>query len=269
MSITSPSWWGTFEFVQGEARRWSIGPLRMTLQRCTNEWRVCHERVGRSDHAFEVGASAPAVGSGENVARFLTRELANTVRVLPALADRAVIVRPDTALYILPRQELTLYLASPLWLCLELGVPASTVWDHPIELPSEIWFGRATREGELGYASRSHASAALHDVVPLPHRATTPVLLRNRSSALLTIDRINLPVAVLSLYAAPGGQLWTQGVTMELQEDQRTVALHLDRHAPASVPGLEWLRGPRAGAESNLLVRAWDALISTVRSEVI
>jgi hypothetical protein len=87
------------------------------------------------------------------------------------------------------------------------------------------------------------------------------VRIRNRTEKPVLIERLNLPVPFLSVYASPPGTLWTQGVTLEMVSDGGTAELRIDKGPPPEAQGAALVSGPREDADKNLLVRALSALI--------
>ena len=59
---------------------------------------------------------------------------------------------PSTRSTILPRQKLTIYVGSPLWVGLLADDPLGEL---PLQPPKLTWWGTNTREGEVCYASRT------------------------------------------------------------------------------------------------------------------
>src|SRR5690625_5517561 len=70
----------------------------------------------------------------------------------------------------------------------------------PTKILSDTWFGPNTQMGTLCYASKTYTRSSRQEVTPRPHRAVTPVTVRNQSEELLSIDKLSIPVPHLALY---------------------------------------------------------------------
>ena len=49
-----------------------------------------------------------------------------------------------------------IYVSTPLWVRVDVHDPPQFLQEIPVIRPSDTWFGPSTREGELGYAGRTH-----------------------------------------------------------------------------------------------------------------
>ena len=212
------TWWGRYHVPVGQYGSWTIGPLSLWIERLAGEWRVA--RATSSDHlAPAVRVVLPDEGvdimSLSEVTRFAVSGDDTTVSLTPALADRALISRPEKPFVVLPQDEITVFVSTSLWVRVEVGDPPRLLMEVPSYRPSDTWFGPDTMEGELCYAARDAMRLNL-ELVPLrAHRAVTAVHVRNRGMEALTVDRLQLPVAYLSLFEGPEGELWTEDVIFE------------------------------------------------------
>ena len=258
-------WWGTFSLPENRSGRWRIGTTIFWIERLRHEWRVAYQ-AGDEPVEAEVEFTVPTpeleeYGDEATVTRFGMGKTDKKVILSPALADRSVVIRPDTPIYILPNREITFYFSSPLWMRIETGDPPLVLQDIPIFRASDTWFGPSTMEGELCYASRIYGRLRIEDIRFRPHRAVTVVVLRNRSKESVLLERLNLPVPNLSLFQAEDGYLWTQPVTLEMREDNK-VRLELKGVAPAEAKKPKLISGPRKKVEKTILSRTLKYLIS-------
>lgn len=63
-----------------------------------------------------------------------------------------------------------------------------------------------------------------------PFRAVTPIHIINHQAKSLPIERINIPVPLLSLYAAEDGRLWTPTLEVEQPNNSRTPKVTISKH---------------------------------------
>jgi hypothetical protein len=259
---SSMPWWAPREVAENQGLRCVLGPLTLTLFRSTDAWRVWIAR-GEADESrpaearLEILDCMPDDGDSE---RFVFARSPGHLRLRPLLADRPVVVNARQSVFIPPGEQTTLYLSTPVWVSIDLGEPAQSLKEIPVLRMSDTWFGPSTREGELCYAARTHARSHLDEVPRRPHRAVTPVTVRNEARSLLPIEKLNLPVPLLAVYGAEDAGLWTEAVHLTRAADNDLAALRVVPGVPALAPGAKRLSGPRIEHGRGGLVRAFSGL---------
>lgn len=258
-------WWGQYWIEENSIGCWRIGQAVFRIERLPGEWRLMSEAdPGFPDNetAVDVPFSGPCETSRTNViARFGTNRAANTVRLMPLLPDRNVVVQSESPLYCLPGQNLTMYVSSPLWIAVSTGMPSLVMMDRPIMRPSDTWFGPPTAQGELCYSTTSSGRIGLDDVVKRPHRAVIVVLIRNHTSQPVLMRTMKLPVLHLSLYESEDGNLWTQPVTVDVNESAEGAEIGFKQRPPAEAKNAALITEPRMKAVDNTLTQALSRLI--------
>lgn len=258
-------WWGAFSVPQNQSALWRVGPMDLHIRHVRQEWHVAHECVREPlDRTLEMSIQeSPPSSNGQLVfSRFAFRETSGDLQLSPVLPDRAVVIRPEAPLYVPAKEEVRLYVSLPLWVRVEAGQPAKYLQEIPIYRPSDTWFGRSMIKGELCYASWTSARLHVEDVPLRPHRAVSPVLIRNDAKDPLFLERLNLTAHYLSLYVTPEGYLWTQGMILEREADGERVQARFEKTAPAAAAGAVPFCGPRVAPDENLFKRAMDAFFS-------
>lgn len=253
------NWWNTQEIDVDHAAHWCLGPLHVAVCRLEKEWVVQHEYQPATEPfswQFERGACDGFVL--KNIQRFITDSHGGSIRVRPQLADRSIVSRPQTPLYILPKQNCVLYISTPLWFQLRLQSHVPLL-DIPIQRPSDTWFGASTVEGELCYSASTKALLALDAAHRNKNRAVTIVTIRNRSPEPLLLERVNIPVSYLSLFEDKEGYLWTEPLTLTREEDA-AVSVQMGKRAPQAAGPCALAMKPRTESEKNVLMRAFNAL---------
>jgi hypothetical protein len=254
----SDPWWGSFEVGLGTAARWRVGPLILTVTHLRNEWRVCR---GSSDDAddrareVEVGLVPSNPAPGDLVTRYAATDGVDAILLTPVLPDRPVVTRPEQALIVPGRGSGSMFVGSPLFLRLEEAEGPILLEELPAFRPKLTWWGPSAREGATCYASRTAGRLRLEDVVNHPHRVVTEVKIVNRATSPLKVERLNLPVRRLSVYADQDGELWTESVTLERSEGEEYAELHLGARPPA-----EELLAPPRDTSGLALFRAFGSL---------
>jgi hypothetical protein len=262
-ATTGTGWWGNYTLDEGTAGYWRIGVFEMWARRTAREWQVYTSRgedPADDTRVVDVPSDRPVPEGDVERKRFAFRHTQATLRVLPALADRGVVLQPESAFSIPSKEDCRLYVSTPVWVMLYTAT-SDPVMDVACHRPSDTWFGPNTRVGELCYSSRTRASQAFDAVTRLPHRAISVVNIRNRAAGKLEFERIMLPVRNLSLYADATGHLWTEAVTLEREEDGDFAGMRLGRGAPDEAGTAKLVSGPRERHEKGLSLRAFGSLL--------
>jgi hypothetical protein len=257
-------WWGRFDIPVGETRHFRIGSCALWIERRPRELRVTRKQYPDPlDAALVVDSASEPLPLGDEVdaQRYASSGRTTRIALHPMLADRPVVVRTAEPFHVLGDDEAMLYLTTPLWIRMSAGELDKQLFDLPAQRPSDTWFGRNTRDGQLCYAGTTTARLDLQELVRRPNRAVTQVRIVNQARTPLPLDRISLPAPALSLHAGADHRLWTEPVevTRELDGVIRGVSIvRLSVAEGAPMP----LSGPRDDDPGNLFLRAFKALLS-------
>lgn len=263
---TQISWWGNFKLDHNQSKQWIIGPLSLIVRHLDGEWQIAYERLGDFDSdtsIVEISDTDQLPATLGNNSRYVFRITKGLLTVMPMLADRPIIARPQTPFNLTAGEEVTLYISSPVWIELAVGTPtAKTLESIAIQRPSDTWFGPSTLEGELCYASTTHCRMDFTEICQRPHRAITPVLIRNQADTTLAIERVKLPTPLLPVYSSSDGQLWTSKITLVREKDGDMAELFIDDKPPKEIENSTLLRKPRDEIDNTILIRAFNAVFN-------
>ncbi len=252
-----PGWWGEFETEPGRWSRWLIGPMEFLARAIDNEWRFAWKSEGdllseRVRHEKSLGDES--VNSDHHCRRFTLENPGIKLRIMPRLADRPVIVRPETPLFLPPGQRATLYVSTGVWL---VATPAYTDAPELMEIPlfrsTDTWFGHNTMEGELCYASLTNARTEVGLLAQVPHRAFTPIDIANSGQDSLAIEALRVPVTMLSLYSGKRGLLWTDKISFEREAGESAASLRISDHEELSSESATRLSAPRITEQTGIV----------------
>lgn len=259
MAYTTPVWWGKTALAPEQSQGWHLGGLDLLATRTTREWcfQLNRRPLQNEEEQLWSALQGPLPDSAPS-SRFFFNQTAEALLLLPRLADRSVVVKPVHPLFVASGQQVTLYVSTPIWLACYVENQEEPLLDVPVIRPADTWFGRSTIQGAMCYATKVLGRTDLQHFPPRPFRAITPVTLCNNDSSVLPIERINIPVPYLPLYAAENGRLWTPSLHV-LKEP--------GAHAPRirSEPSISPLAGTvtrltpaRLGGSENTLMRIFD-----------
>lgn len=256
-------WWQATSVSEGQSFRLTLGPLDLAVGRSGPTWLIRIERQPEEDTETRLKSRVAAGLPEPYDERFVQADAAASIRLEPRLADRSIVIRPRQPIHLLPHEELTLYLSTPVNLRILAGDPPVLLREIPSVILSDTWFGPSTQEGELCYAGRTHARHRVEELPRRPHRAITPLLIRNRSETVLPLEKVSLPVPMLSLYGAADASLWTQTVTLVRAGATDLAKVSIDPKAPDLGMPIEKLAEPRSDHSRSGLVRAFSVLFGS------
>ncbi|PIQ62044.1 MAG: hypothetical protein COV99_07365 [Bacteroidetes bacterium CG12_big_fil_rev_8_21_14_0_65_60_17] len=268
-------WWGAFHIAEGTCGKWEIGPSTLWLIHRSHEWAVVHRpSTDNEDMDHSISRSAyyvPASGNdcgdeltgtreGYQVRRYSFRDPQSDVSLTPALADRPIVSRPESTLFVPPHESVTLYLSTPLWIQIRVTESGRQIAEMPSFRMSDTWFGPSTIEGELCYATRTSGRLRRDDVPARLNRAITPLRVLNTGNDPLELVRVQLPAPYLALYKSDADELWTEAVTMTRSDGVEGAEVEIVTGAPPEVRGASRITGPRQTLKKNLFTSTFGAV---------
>lgn len=269
-------WWGTFELELNSGGRWDVGPSTLWVFRTDNEWRIVLDPSagdGSGDSmsnrsrtmipASEEDMSAVIDGFVQ-VSRHSFRSTGSRIEIVPSLADRPIISRPEHPLFVPPMESATLYLSSPVWVRVQIPESGVRLVEYPSFRLSDTWFGPSTLTGELCYATRT-SGRRRRDQLPLRmHRAITPLRIENRGTDALELARVQLPARHLSVFVSSDHELWTEAVTMTRAAGAEGAGVDIRPGPPADAKKATLLTGPRESTKRGLFTSTFGAVSALI-----
>lgn len=256
------NWWQPRQLTAQQCWHVAIGPLSLYLERTTGEWLVAHQRHADDESLHRV-LQQPVTERPDalTVQRYVFAQTTPAFRLQPRLMDRPVVVKTRQPVFIPPGESIRFYISTPLCVRLLLGNDLDTQ-EWPIVRLSDTWFGPSTRVGELCYAAKTQARHTLEELPLRPHRAVTQLTISNQDKKLLSIDKISLPVHLLSLFQCNDQTLWTESITLVHQADQPLAKFKIERQLPDAIKTAQRITEPRQSLEKNAFVRAFTDIFS-------
>lgn len=250
-------WWGTFPLRRGQHIEKQIGPLSLAFKVELNECQIYYNYLAdwMEDSEEESRSLEQLICSDNLKERYILRNTDEKLSLLPILADRSVITKPVTPIYIPSKQKVTIFVSTPLWVRAEYGPEKILLKDIAVIRPSDTWFGPNTMEGEICYASQTKARFEASNLPKRYHRATTPVHIFNDSASHLLLERINLPVTHLEVYLDANNRFWTQAVKMINDQDNETAEMLILPGSPAEASKSTLIGEPREMVVEKTIIR--------------
>ncbi|MCO8108953.1 hypothetical protein NI393_10655 [Acinetobacter indicus] len=252
-------WWGEHEFELHQPKAWQFGSLLFRLTRGMQEWRLEYHRP-QVQYDYEqqwhrINDPNFSFPKPVKIERYMYKSTTNKLQLMPRLADRSVVIKPVDPIYIPAGQRGTLYISTPLWIAGFVDGQREPIFDLPVILPKDTWFGPNHRYGEICYATAVDGRTELHQLRPRAFRAITPIEFHNISNQQLRFDRMNVPVPALPLFFSEStGRLWTSQIKVLHEGSDRPPRVRIENRTPPHAGEVIYVHPPRetAGALFNM-----------------
>ena len=265
MQTTDIHWQKNISIEIDTGLRCQITTLRLELFRSAKEWLICWDTdlTGELQNFYLEKLETGIQPSPEcNQERYVVKNTSNKVRLIPKTADRSVVIRPREPFILPSHEEATLFVSTPLWIEVAVDEPQRVLKELPVKRPSDTWFGPSLLKGDLCYDSRTRGVLDLDHLDYHFNRIITPLLIRNLAETPLTLERVSLPVPLLSVYLAKDNKLWTEAISMTREEDGEMAALKISDGAPVYARKAIKIAAARNKSEANTFVRAFGGFFS-------
>lgn len=262
MVYQAPVWWGRFYFELQQSRSWHLAGLDLAVTRGSQEWQFQTRRSPEQhedNHQWQMEAGN-ALPEGTPQTRYFFNQTGDAVYVLPRLADRSVVIKPVNPVFIPAGEQVTLYVSTPVWVGCYAEHFEAPLQDMPVVRPTDTWFGPNTVRGEVCYATRVFGRTDLSQLPPRPFRAVTPVTVRNHGHDTMPVERINMPMPFLAVYAAENGRLWTPPLHVLREPGGNPPRIRIEPTISPEAGTVELLTPARLGASEHALIRIFDNL---------
>lgn len=271
--------WGAHPLDDDAETTVRVGPLSIHLARTAAELRLAHSRTAVTAQTPPEPGATTAGGAREEVgsegeagseeeapdlewSRWAAGDRAASVTLSPALPERPLVVAPEEPFHLPAGADARIYVRVPLWVKVEMGGRRgpTTLANLPTIPASDTWWG-SVEDGELGYWLTTHARRRVSDDLFAPHLVMCPVQLVNRSEDDLTVDKIALRTAYLTLYR-DGGRIWADETRVRYQGDAEGSHLDMAGRPPQEAPGATLLVEPSLRMARGFRARTFGRLRS-------
>lgn len=253
------------QVLPGETLAISTQIETIYVQRQSQQWllsRVRHPALYCSLHSdLVIERDVKIHGDVDKSLRWSSGEQESTLRIVPAMTDRNLVVLPDPPLLIPAGRRPKFYLSLPLMYQLYIGNSKKAFYEFFIEPLTTTWFGSNTRRGELCYEIDSPLLNDPDELPVIPHRINLELRLYNRDSEHLNVDKINLPAQFLPVYRVDGLHYWTNALTITNEKLTDELSLHYGKGVPCRHEQLQLVNEARLRSEARTIMRALEAII--------
>lgn len=255
-------WWGEYEFELNRPKAWQFGSLLLRITRNLQEWRLEYHRP-QVQYDYEqkwhrIDDPNFAFPQPVQIERYMFKSTESTLSLMPRLANRSVVIKPVDPIYIPAGQRGTLYISTPLWLAGFVAGQREPIFDIPVILPKDTWFGPSPRLGAVCYATSVDGRTELQQLKSRAFRAVTPIEFHNTSNQQLRFDRMNVPIPALPLFFSEStGRLWTSQIRVNHDSIDRPPKVRIESRTPFDAGTVSYIHPPRESG--NVLFNMFDS----------
>jgi hypothetical protein len=181
---------------------------------------------------------------GRSWSRWALKSKQPEISIKPMFPDLPFVVRPDYPFRLAPGAEAKIYTRIPV----AIGIYDKS--DNMLKLMElnsvdmvKTWFG-TFEGGEVCYWLPTTASQVVRQNMFRPHRVYCPVVIQNKSSDFLHVEKLCLRVDRLSIYEAKG-KLWSDCMSITYNGSDRFSDLVAEGKPPAEAPDAALISRPR------------------------
>lgn len=226
-------WNQSIEVPENHCVHWKIGPLSLEICRLQREWQIWHDRSADPLDAKHQGPVLSSSDERQPIRPPTRYPMGNTevpIRLIPVCADRAIIAKPLDTVVLPAKQQVTVYIGSPVWVRVLAG--ETILCEIPTWIPASSWFGPSTIVGSLCYSTRTRARLDCTNLLKSPGRILTAVVISNASSGQISIERLALPLPLMATFATSDGSLWTEQARIDYRTETDFASAEMEKGPP-------------------------------------
>ncbi len=252
--------WSKISIEQGSTYYWELGLKGIFLQKKNKEWLFSLKDLQDPAKDIICGEQTSPVDNAEWLTFIGT--VGNTVLSLPAFPDRPIVVKPKTALKVLPEKDVLLFIEIPLYIQFysDTNKNENLIFECCSRELSSTWFGELDN-GILAYSLPLEISTAFEIPKHSGHNIICPVRLINDSSITLDVQRFLLRGEYLTIYRDKK-ELWSNEVKIKFEGDSELSDVQYVNQAPSFVKNPVQIANARSSKSTNVFSKSFHFIKS-------
>ncbi len=256
-------WQDDFTLQQDKLYCLCLRALEVYLEYQACEWQIHYRYRFDNDETVDTALSFQPVSelpdSGLTSTRIMHSTVSNVLQFRPTLANRPIVAKPHTPLWIPSNEAVTIFASTPIWLAILQPESSQPLMTIPSFILSDTWFGSKPHVGELAYASRFSGRTQLESLPRRSSRIITPLKIINHSDEHIKLDKTPIPTDVLSVHLSQR-ELWTPGITAIKENDEKMTQISVDETLHPSLKQTTRIVEPREADSNTLLSKTFGRL---------
>lgn len=245
--------WKEYDIAPEKVLYWNIGTLQLWCKSVSNEIRIASKYVAEDQRQTKNPEES-------EWSRFTIKQNFSQIHLTPVFPDRPVVVQTESPFKLTRSASAKVYIRVPIWIKIEL-MDASKNFSL-LELPSVIlsntWFGDFF-EGELCYWISTGARREFLKDLSRPYLSICPIEFINKSDEDLSVEKICLRVAGLSLFH-DGEQLWSDETKVIYKGKEKGSQIINTGRAPNDATSAKLISSPRESDKKTFAAKTFSSL---------
>ncbi len=192
-----------WELKPGQTYHWTLGVLSVWICRVDGEWLYAwNHRDEDAEPPVDRLSLVPDTPKPDDLpwTRVIAPDADHGVGFAPRLADRAVVIKGDEYITVLPRSNAELFAPLPVWVAVFSGAsPERVLFEAPTQPLHRRWFGNSM-QGSLCYSVFARLTSDRVELELPPVSALCTIRIRNQSSVPFRTDSVFLQANEFKLY---------------------------------------------------------------------
>ena len=199
--------WDSYNIDDGKYGYFQIRELHLWIQKMYQEWIVGWKQKPEYPENVSMQILDTCTEGSIEWRRKVVKDTDSLIHLSPLMPERAVVVKPDSALQITAGAEALFYVSIPMWIGVFTGKSQSALFEVPTISLSNTWFGEPNN-GSLCYSIKTSIHSIFSNLSLQSNEVVCPVQIKNTASVDLDFTRLCIQTDYLSIYKIDN-ELWT------------------------------------------------------------
>lgn len=259
-------WQETLSFEYDKNYKLTVGALELYASLLESEWQFRHRYITedetKSERQINLSVVKNLPQTNLELMRFIHADKGNSLQVRPCLANKNIVAKPYTPVFLPSQQTMTIYISTPVWLAIFQNQLRQPLLEIPTFKLSDTWFGPKPHIGELCYSSQFSGRISLDSLPKRSSRIITPVRITNNGEGNLKLEKISIPCDYLAIYVNKEQALWTPTLSIIRETEQSRTRIAIDKTLHPALLDAQRIAEPRVSDQTRLLSKTIDMLFS-------
>jgi hypothetical protein len=199
--------WDSFNINDGEYGYFQLRKLHLWIKKNYQEWIVGWKQKPEYQDGISMQILDACPEESIEWHRKVVKNTDSLIHLSPLMPEKAVVVKPESALQITAGAEALFYVSIPVWIGVFTGKPQSALFEIPTVSLSNTWFGEP-HNGSLCYSLKTSIYSILSNFNLNSNEAVCPVQIKNTTSVDLDFTRLCIQTDYLNIYKIDK-EMWT------------------------------------------------------------
>jgi hypothetical protein len=199
--------WDSISIDDGKYCHIQVRKLHLWIQKMYQEWIVGWKQKPECQDGVSIQILDTCTEESIEWHRKVVRNTDPFIHLSPLMPEKAVVVKPESALQITAGAEALFYVSIPIWIGVFIKKSQSALFEIPTVSLSNTWFGEP-HHGSLCYSLKTSIYSIISNLNLKSNEAVCPVQIKNTTSIDLDFTRLCIQTDYLNIYKIDN-EMWT------------------------------------------------------------